>query len=354
MKIHVASTDRDECETAHGEYKKQNLLGKGAYGQVFQACSKSRRRHPGNCGYVLKIQEPKDEKDIDKTRTNFHREVTIHQYLTTHYPGVVPRLWDSWSCGRDRFYMVMDKWDETLEALLWKQTDELVHRLPVSLRPFVKSGQLGVLYKSQLKAIVDLIVTLSMNAQIVHGDLHTGNIFYKKKKNKSFQFALADLGLATFTRSKQEFLENFQWNYEVACEFPNDRLDWLWDNRQELNLFQFECALTIQAKHATVSKSEYDETFHDNAARTKQRKEIEKREIRNSFILLLDSPSSKPMMEDVFGGFLPETKEMFHMTSHCSKASRDWFTFIQSLHISTWTKYDLLSGKLKRVRVTSF
>ncbi len=150
----VRSIYRDVCESAWNDYKLGQQLGQGRSGSVFELCDEMKQ-----CPYVLKVEES------GRFNTpNFTDEVEYQHRAR----AVAPKIFDAWVCqtndgSRMAGFIVMERMDGTLNDFLISNpiTMEFGKKLMKTLRSHVyRLHKMG----------------------IVHGDLHTENIYFKGKK----------------------------------------------------------------------------------------------------------------------------------------------------------------------------
>ena len=220
--------DRSQCERIYQKYQLGKVIGKGAYGTVYDICKN------GSCKYVLKVIKY-DHQIYKMTRLPSHsikhymeiwwNEIQMHKAMidcqTQSSFTFVPTIYDAWFCDDQNdlnayFYMVFEKYDGNLNdfiKLFSNSKDEMVIRLiRYNLNTVIQS------LRNALHHIHD-------KCSICINDIKLDNILFKFT-NDSFAFAYADFGLtqkvnkpyddnckkqddARLERSIHEFLQHF-------------------------------------------------------------------------------------------------------------------------------------------------
>lgn len=172
--------DRYECIS---KWKKDQLIGKGLYGRVYEACCDE------NCDYIMKVVEfrDNDEFGFNYSLENLKREIEIQRELA--HAGVAPIIYDAWKTKTHGF-IIMEQLDETLENKIDKMDyiDKVIDKVKIM-------HQLG----------------------IIHGDLHLGNIMLTKHG----EIRIIDFGSGRKFVIKREifkYLTKF-WSEEKASEY---------------------------------------------------------------------------------------------------------------------------------------
>lgn len=162
---------RKKCETGYYLKKtKQNLFDIGAFGSISEVCLKS------DCKYIVKLIPISYEK-VYKT---FLREALIAPMMAKY--GIGPKIHDIFIC-LNAGYIIMDKWDGSIRKLTGKNE----------------------LTEDHLITISDLIVKMHTKG-VIHNDLHTANVLYRKKSDGSYEFCLTDFGLSLYFENKDDII----------------------------------------------------------------------------------------------------------------------------------------------------
>ena len=140
--------------------KVQNMIGKGAYGKVYEACDDT------SCKYVMKFVTFEDPEDI----TNFKLEVALSKLASDHKFG--PKvIGEPYICKRaNSGILIMDRWDGVLE-----DNNE-------------------VLSDREVKGLLRVVSTMHEHG-IFHGDLYARQILFKGRYPYR-TFSITDYGQA--------------------------------------------------------------------------------------------------------------------------------------------------------------
>ena len=162
---------RKKCET-NFYLKKTNKTSFdiGAFGSISEVCLKL------DCKYIVKLIPLSYEK-IYKT---FLREALIAPMMAKY--GIGPKIYDIFIC-LNAGYIIMEKWDG-------------------SIRKLTSSNELT---ENHLITISDLIVKMH-NKGVIHNDLHTANVLYRKNNKGSYDFCLTDYGLSLYFEDKDDII----------------------------------------------------------------------------------------------------------------------------------------------------
>lgn len=157
----------DECDRNVQEYEKKELLGKGAYGRVYQLCDVDNK-----CPYVLKVVDLKKTTDVKQF------EIEVTNQMRASKLGIAPHILDAWICHVEkrkvRGFIAMEYLDYPLKKYLYLHKTEF-------------SDQFLDQLLAQIQESVDRLHLID----IEHGDLNENNIYYKNGK-----FMLIDFGLS--------------------------------------------------------------------------------------------------------------------------------------------------------------
>lgn len=185
LKINIKQRKPKNKKAKHpcfNSYKVISKIGNGAFGDVWLV-KKGKRR------YALKVQSinMNNVYDLQKVYKNLENEMLQSELLGKH--GIGPKIYDYYICSNSNTFhviLVMEYMNYgTLEAYL------NVHSLTDSDR-------------SQILSKIKKMHKLG----IIHGDIHEGNIFVKKKKGK-FTFYLGDFGFSkSFKQLKSDTRES--------------------------------------------------------------------------------------------------------------------------------------------------
>jgi serine/threonine protein kinase len=202
---------REKCETGYYLKKanKESLsFDIGVYGSISEVCLKS------DCKYIVKLI-PLAYENVYKT---FLREALISPIMAKY--GIGPKVYDIFIC-LNAGYIVMEKWDGSIRKLMGnnKFTDE------------------------HLEIISNLIVKMH-DKGVIHNDLHTANILYRKNNNGNIDFAITDFGLSLYFEDKEaiippEFTPNSKSPNVFFPAFDFYRLNRVIEKRESIILLPF-------------------------------------------------------------------------------------------------------------------
>jgi serine/threonine protein kinase len=194
MAIYIPSNSpkRQDCEALH-KLRKEERLGIGAYGSVYQAC----KRGSDDCGYVIKVMSfnyesyvmsGRTKKSLEETWEDWDNEVEVFRLLNEKQQELdlkfAPILYDSWYCldGRNGyFYILMEKYDGDLSHLL--------KRISPEIREDIKEARLKYMYLA--------LNFIHHTCRVCLNDIKLQNILYKQTGPHSYDFVFADFGKAT-------------------------------------------------------------------------------------------------------------------------------------------------------------
>jgi serine/threonine protein kinase len=199
--------ERSQCEKVYGAWRQGRLVGKGAYGKVYEACKQE------DCKYILKVIRYDSQifqlsggssRSIKDIYNQWFQEIDMHVQMNRCQQGFrcqfSPMLYDAWYCaeGQDvTFYMVMEKFEGNLYNFLDKFKRSKV------------GGDVWTLLNSYISDtfIYKLVLALEFvheTCNICINDIKLENVLYKKVDDK-FLFVFADFGISgQCTRSKDE------------------------------------------------------------------------------------------------------------------------------------------------------
>ena len=202
---------RKKCETGY-YVKKSNKdslsFDIGVYGSISEVCLKS------DCKYIVKLIPLAFEK-IYKT---FLREALIAPMMAKY--GIGPKIYDIFIC-LNAGYIIMEKWEGSIRKLMDnnKFTD------------------------NHLEIISNLIVKMH-DKGVIHNDLHTANILYRKKNNGDIEFIITDFGLSLYFEDKEttisdKFIPNSKSPNIFFPAFDFYRLNRVIESRQRIIFLPF-------------------------------------------------------------------------------------------------------------------
>jgi hypothetical protein len=168
--IEVSDKTKNLLKTKYGitipqGYYLSKLLGVGQSGTVYIIC----KTVNNDCGRAIKIQHNSD---------GFNKEVKMHK--TFENLGLAPRLYESQNQGK-KTYIVSERFDGTFENVLKVKQDKKV-------------------LDDMFDYIKDSYYIMKKN-NLIHGDLHWGNVAYKEE-NKKIKYFLNDFGYSTKMKTK--------------------------------------------------------------------------------------------------------------------------------------------------------
>lgn len=202
---------RNKCETGYYVKKTDNeslSFDVGVYGSISEVCLKS------DCKYIVKLI-PLSYENVYKT---FLREALIAPMMAKY--GVGPKIYDIFIC-LNAGYIIMDKWEGSIRKLMGN----------------------GKFTDNHLETISNLIVKMHEKG-VIHNDLHTANVLYRKKKNGDFEFTITDFGLSLYFEDKEsiipiEFSPNSKSPNVFFPAFDFYRLSRVIESRQSIILLPF-------------------------------------------------------------------------------------------------------------------
>jgi serine/threonine protein kinase len=198
--IPVHTTNRRDCEALHKVYKKgKTSLGKGAFGEVYEACI----RGTNDCGYVLKVITYDHEmfkrsggKSIERYYRDWYNEAKVFEELNKFQEKnelvFSPILYDRWFCAKRaldkkgnsttmiHFYLLMERYD-----------GDLLH-----LFPDRDAKYRNVAIAMALERMEAYLFIIHHNLKICLNDIKLQNILYKRTMT-GIQLVFADFGIAT-------------------------------------------------------------------------------------------------------------------------------------------------------------
>ena len=205
--IPVRSGLRKDCEALHKIYKKaKNSLGKGSFGEVYQACIRETR----DCEYVLKVSTydhrnflENGGKSIQRYVGEWGNEVEVFNRVNKlqEQLGVVfsPKLYDSWFCRtgeKFHFYILMEKYDGDLFRLLPDHTNKYNEYKDTPIyRDVVIYRNIAIL--TMLDRMDLYLESIHHNLKICLNDIKLQNILYKITDDGMIQIVFSDFGIAS-------------------------------------------------------------------------------------------------------------------------------------------------------------
>jgi serine/threonine protein kinase len=198
--IPTTTSIRRDCEALHREYEKRGKLGKGAYGEVYQACIAGTK----DCGYVLKVitynhQTFKDSggsgRSLQTFVDSFVNEVKVFKKLNKKQEKLKlkfsPKLYDYWFCGEGtkvHFYLLIEKYEGDLYHLLKD----------------VKLDQVGKTLVRMTLRVMELSLTIiHEKTHICLNDIKIENILYKQTAPYEYELVFSDFGLSTLNTTEE-------------------------------------------------------------------------------------------------------------------------------------------------------
>jgi len=198
--LSIDTTSRSNCEK---KYKKNGLLGKGAYGKVYDACIGS------NCSYVLKVivydKKQYDYIGVDKlSRKHIMKqwklEILSHirimkcekKYnIINPLTRFAPKLYDAWYCdeenGDTTFYLLIEKYDGNLFHFINKYKNNKLSKSIIRL---------------SLANLASSLYFIHNNCNICLNDIKLENILYKQNDDGYYDFSFGDFGLTSIAVNK--------------------------------------------------------------------------------------------------------------------------------------------------------
>lgn len=184
------------CERNGWTFLNNKTIGKGTYGYVKIACKQN------NCDYVAKVLELGEDKTEEH---EFESEINIMLYLQERDESISPKVEEAWVCemdGNPYGIVVMEKMDGTISDLIYE-------------------GKAGVILRD-LPILISKIKKLNENG-IIHGDLKSDNILYKRLSDGSYDYKISDYGFSTkfeegelqFTNWLRDF-DTFEDDYDLS------------------------------------------------------------------------------------------------------------------------------------------
>ncbi|MEK6884186.1 MAG: hypothetical protein AABY22_31440, partial [Nanoarchaeota archaeon] len=316
--IAINNVDRQACQR---NYESKTKLGQGTFGTVFDACNRS----TNDCQYVMKIQQILSHQQELEVLSEVH----IHKYLDRMQEKfnmvMVPKLYDSWSCEIENknesgkviryHYIILEKWQGTLSSLGINQMKQNISALswvnPLYMnKKEIFTGKKTETYTSdvylftfdQLISVTN-VVNMLTKFNIVHCDLHLQNFLYRTKVDGTYEFCINDFGMSVRSdfAHERDFKQHFMnpnrnsFNYNLPCDLRTN-ISKMWELKDQLNMFQFQSALTCGSKSHLPNF-----TILVGTSNPQILKELE---IQPSHLLL---------------DFVPEMKELQTLSEECSQ-----------------------------------
>ena len=173
---------KKKCESGFFIKKNGDLkINKSVYGSVSELCDKN-----NNCKYVVKLIPLKSKQYFE----TFLREALIAPIMYKN--GIGPKIYDMFIC-LNAGYIIMEKYEGTIRNIIQD------------------------VYENNINTICTLIRKMH-SIGIIHNDLHTGNILYRKNEDNTYSFVIIDFGLSLYFEDKNKKIPNEQVFYNL---FPN-------------------------------------------------------------------------------------------------------------------------------------
>lgn len=183
---------RKDCEALHREYEQRGQLGKGVYGEVYQACIAGSE----DCRYVLKVitykhktfnDSGKSGRPLQAFSNSFINEVKVLRKLNKMQEKnnlkFSPKLYDAWVCGQGtnvHFYLLIEKYDGDLYHLLENIRQDKKAFLLMTL--LVMDARLYIIHDK---------------THICLNDIKLENILYKEISPDRYELVFSDFGIST-------------------------------------------------------------------------------------------------------------------------------------------------------------
>jgi serine/threonine protein kinase len=185
---------RSQCEKLVRDYRLGNLIGKGAYGKVYDVCKHS------DCKYILKVISYDDTiyqmsgmsgKSGDEIYAQWFNEIDMHIQMdrcqTKASGQFAPHIYDAWFCDGNRtFYIIMEKFDGNLFDFISMYT-----KLGDHVRSLLKT-LINTTFVYKLLYSLDFV---HQNCNICINDIKLENILFKKVGDQ-YLFVFADFGIS--------------------------------------------------------------------------------------------------------------------------------------------------------------
>jgi serine/threonine protein kinase len=205
--IPVKTRRRRDCEALHSVYERKNRLGKGSFGEIYEACV----RTTGDCGYVLKVItydhryfRKHGGKSMERCYREWKNEVEIftriNELQQKYGEAFSPKIFDSWFCnekGYVYFYILMEKYDGDLFHLLDAYDD----------------GKRNLSILMALERMSLYLKLIHMELEICLNDVKLQNILYKITPS-GVSVVFSDFGIAT-QYSDEECIRIDQENFDA-------------------------------------------------------------------------------------------------------------------------------------------
>jgi serine/threonine protein kinase len=195
----IASGDEDKC---FREYKKESILGKGAYGQVFSSKKDDRQ-------VAIKVANIDSAKDFIGAKIGASIINGLQDEYWVDFNGnmqnLVPRFIDAWSCddnGVLQVFTVLEKFDNNMGHLGKYQFNDIIATFFPDDEESKEEKKKEVKYLFTEEQIYDMfeIAKELDNIGIVHGDLNPTQFLYKlvndeEKKEEVLKMVVSDFDL---------------------------------------------------------------------------------------------------------------------------------------------------------------
>jgi len=180
-------------------YKIIKILGQGAFGKVYLV-TKNNKEYAMKEQLIKIATTPDQQADYDYYINSIKNELKIGKILGKQKIG--PRIYDTFMCKKTEsinIYIVMQAMNKG------------------TIQEFSKKNIISDVHLGQIRKKINKLHSLN----ILHRDLHAGNVLVNQKKNKEYEFYLGDFGLSEYISAGVARLKKDELNLWWLDQLPN-------------------------------------------------------------------------------------------------------------------------------------